>query len=36
MFHGRPILSGVTFGATLGVTKLEKISFDFQIVKCQV
>ena len=29
-----PLVSPI--GATLGVTKLEKISSDFQIVKCQV
>jgi hypothetical protein len=35
MFHGLPIF-GVTFGATIGATNLEKIGIDFQAVKCQV
>ena len=36
MFHGRPLLSGVTSGATLGATDLWKDDDDNQVVKCQV
>ena len=36
MFHGLPICPGVTSGATIGATNLEKIDLDFQAVKCQV
>ena len=36
MFHGLPLLSGVTSGATTGVTWPEKIDPDFQTFKCQV
>ena len=36
MFHGRPIFPGVTSGATIGVTNLEKTPPDFQMVKCRV
>ena len=36
MFHGPPLLPGVTFGATIGVTYLRKIDPDFQTVKWQV
>ena len=36
MFHGQSLYAGVTSGATIGVTKREKICPDFQTVKCQV
>jgi hypothetical protein len=40
MFHGLPILpgvtSGATIGATIGATHLEKLGADYQAVKCQV
>ena len=40
MFHGLPILpgvtSGATIGATIGATRLEKLGADYQTVKCQV
>ena len=36
MFHGRALLPGVTFGATIGATWLLETALDFQVVKCQV